>query len=109
MTQHDRTLDHYGTEDTTTTVLASAIGQYPTGEPLHDVLASLVARLDFIELNGDDTRVGYILANAIIQKVPEASFTADAFIVGFIGSFTADAFIQLSFTADAYIVADPTC
>lgn len=106
---HDRTLDHYGTEDTTTTVLATQIGQYPAGTTLHDVLVSMVARLDFIESVGDTTRVGYLLADAIILKTISSTLTADAFLVGFIGSFTADAFIQPSFTADAFIVADPTC
>jgi hypothetical protein len=86
--EHNRGLDHYGVEEVSTSVLDAAVGRYAAGTDLQTVLADLINRLDFIETASGTT----------------GSFSGDAVIVAFLGSFTADAFIQPSFTADAFIV-----
>lgn len=104
---HDRTLDHYGTEDDTTMVLGSTIGPYPEGMVLHDVLVDLARRIAFIEATGCGTLIFPFTADAWIRK--DYTFTADCVISSFAGSFTTDSWIQPAFTADAIIIENVEC
>ena len=105
---HDRTLDHYGVEDDTTTILSSSIGRYASGAVVHDVLVDLNARLTFIEAYGDVAVVLSFTANAVRFKTG-LSFAADAYInTGASSSFTANASlhgtVERSFSANAYFI-----
>ena len=105
---HDRQLDHYGVEDTTTTILQTDIGRYPAGIDLQTVLEDLHARLTFIEGFGDVTAVFSFSADAIKFKAG-LTRTADAYItLGAVGSFTADALmdgtIEAGLAANAYLI-----
>jgi hypothetical protein len=102
---HDRTLFHYGVEDTTTAVLASPVGQYPTGTDVQTVLEGFAARLTFIEGNPFTTVTGFT-ADSVIKKAQSTTITADAYILfsRVTTSFTADAWIKFTFTINAYLV-----
>jgi hypothetical protein len=107
---HDRTLDHFGVEDTTTAVLSAPIGRYPQYAVLQDVLVDLDSRLTFIEANPDSVVLSFT-ADAYILRIN--TLTANAYIhQGQVGSFTADASLHAtvdsSFTANAYLI-DATC
>jgi hypothetical protein len=105
---HDRTLDHYGVEDATTTLLQTDIGRYVAGTTVQDVLEDLHARLTFIEAFGDTTAVFSFTANAVKFKAG-LTRTADAWItLGGVGLISANAHligtISTSFTANAYFI-----
>jgi len=111
---HDRVRDHHGAESDLNVVLEADIGPYAAYTPIHYVFEGLHDRLVQLE-SSNRVRSSFtadavisgnaILADAIIHK-PDvtASFTADAVLIRG-GSFTADAWIQAGFTADAFIVA----
>lgn len=116
--RHDRTLDHNGTQDTTTVVLSSAIGPYPTGTTVQVVLVDFAARLLALEsanhVFDDFTVDAFILPhfwiNAVVKRTVSGSFTADA-VITLVGphSFTVDAAIfrvssATTFTINAFIV-----
>lgn len=108
---HDRTLDHYGVEDTTTAVLSAPIGRYPQYTTVQDVLLDMDRRLTFIEGAGCGTIVRSFTMDAYILRIN--TLTADAYIhQGQVGSFTANASLHAtvsrSFTANAYLI-DDTC
>lgn len=124
---HDRTLDHYGTEDTTTTTLSATIGRYAAGTSLQDVLADMigrVTRLETIDCFGNSFTANaviarYLVANAVIKKTQSPgglgfSLYADAYLANQF-SFTADAVKQavqhetFSYTADAVFIDDVEC
>lgn len=103
---HDRTLAHYGTEDTSTAILADDIGRYPAGMGLQDVLEDMARRLTFIEETGCDTLLYSFTAQASI--VTPLAFSADAIITVPVHSFSADASlfraISSSFSGAAWLV-----
>lgn len=105
---HDRELDHYGVEDTTTTILQDDVGRYLAGTDLQTVLEDLNARLTFIEAFGCDVSVHSFTANAIRFK-GGLTFTEDAWItLGSVSSFTVDAHligtISRDLSANAYLI-----
>lgn len=128
---HDRTLDHFGTEDTTTAVLEDDIGRYPAGMSLQEVLADIVARIENLELGCSTTThftanalvAWYVTANAVIKTTQTGGgspfqVTADASIgTGtFTFSLSANAVLQAiassgtqEFTADAVFIDDVVC
>jgi hypothetical protein len=91
---HDRTLDHYGTEDTTTAVLSDAIGRYPAGTSLQDVLADMVSRLIQLE---NDPQLFTFTADAQLKGY---WFSADAWFFKTLGNAPGE---YLDFRADAEI------
>lgn len=113
--RHFRDRDHSGTQDDTTVVLATGIGQYAAGTVLHDVLASLEARI--LAIGSTNSHIGgfkvdafvrpYFTLNAAIYKAQSGSLTIDAWFARG-GSFNADAVTRAvatgSFTANASIV-----
>lgn len=118
--KHDRQVDHFGTELDTVIAIDGAIGKYPSGELLHDVLADMVARITALE---DGNHVvaspftlnafiaGWIGLNAVIfRSGSAATFTLDA-IVGQGGTFALDAYLlghgSSSFTFAAYLIDSP--
>ena len=111
--QHDRTLDHYGTEDTTTTVLSAQIGRYPAGMVLQDVLEDMAARLTYIEEIDCGTHIYALTGDSIVLVVGSTSLTADAYIRDPAQECTADAVIYKnqtpSLTTDAVIVENVEC
>lgn len=102
---HDRTIFHYGVEDTTTAVLSSPIGQYPTGTDVQTVLEGFSQRLTFIEGN-PFTTIHTFTADSVIRATQSRSLTADAYILfsRVSTSFTVDAWIKFTFTINAYLV-----
>jgi len=128
---HDRTLDHYGTEDTTTAVLSADIGRYPAGTSLQDVLADMVARIESLELGcathqyvtANAFIANYLTANAVFKKTQDGGgspfqFIADASIgTGtFSFAFTANAVLRSitssgtqTITADGFLIDDVVC
>jgi hypothetical protein len=110
--QHHRVRDHFGPESDLFVILSEDVGQYPTGTPVHWVIADLVARILALE-NSDRTRVTFTLdavisgqaitIDAVIKSTVAASLTVDATITRG-GSFTIDAVVVPTFTIDAYIV-----
>lgn len=110
---HDRTLDHYGVEDTLTLELAEPIGRYPAGMIVQDVLEDFVARLTFIEAVGCDTRLFAFTDDAIVRVIQAPSFTADAMIRDPSKELTLDALIyrvqSTTLTANAVIIEDVIC
>jgi hypothetical protein len=119
---HDRTLDHFGTEDTTTSVLSAAIGQYPAGTDLQTVLEGMIGRLVRLEtmnIEGSTFTANayiarYLTADAVLKKnmtsVATFYFVASAQISNTTFSFTANAVKaavahpSTSFTADAFFI-----
>lgn len=100
--RHDRTADHSGTQDTTTVVLSSAIGQYPAGTTVQAVLESMVNRI--LSLESANHAFGFFTFDAFVQP----RFTLNAVIVEEgTASFTLDAVLNLagpgSFTLNAVI------
>lgn len=130
---HDRTLDHFGTEDTTTAVLASDIGRYPTGMSLQDVLADMVGRITNLEHGCATGQVftanafiaQYLIADAVVKKtqvldpfdVPFGFFANASIGVGtFTFTLTSDTVIRSvassgtqAFVADAVLIDDVVC
>lgn len=117
--QHHRLRDHYGVETDLFVVLSEDVGPYAAFTPLHFVIEDMVSRILALE-NGERQAGsftasawiatsgtygrGVIFADSVIRRTGmSGSFTVNAVITRG-GSFTADAFIQLAFTADAYIV-----
>lgn len=117
--QHHRVRDHFGVDTDLFVVLSEDVGPYVAFTPLHYVIEDMVSRIVALESGEKQTGSftadafiatsgtygkGAIFADAVIRKTGMAgSFTADA-VLKRGGSFTADAFILLAFTADAYIV-----
>jgi len=113
--RHFRDRDHSGTQDDTTVVLATGIGQYAAGTVLHDVLASLEARI--LAIGSTNSHIGgfkvdafihpYFYLNAVIYKAQSGTFSADAWFA-YGGSFTLNSITRSvatgSFTANASIV-----
>jgi hypothetical protein len=110
---HDRSLDHYGTEDTNTAVLAADIGRYPAGMTVQAVLEDFVARLAFIESVGCDTRLFAFTERAVIRTAAAPSFTANAVIRDPSQEVTLDAVIKKAqlptLTANAIFIEDVVC
>lgn len=106
MTKHDRTLDHYGVEDDTTTILSANVGRYAAGAILHDVLVDLQERLAFIESSPGTVVMSFTAGASLF--ISGYSFTADAVIVSKVGSFTANALLvgtaRRSLAANAYLI-----
>lgn len=100
--KHSRLDDHYGTQPDTVVVLASAIGPYPAGMTVHDVLQDMWGRI-----TATDYRFytpGYFRVDAFICW----NFRATATITGEqTHSFTAAAELRIggSMTASAIIFA----
>lgn len=111
--QHDRTLDHYGTEDSLTTTLAADIGRYAAGSTVQSVLEDFVARLAFVESAGCDIRIFAITANAAINKPGAPTFTVDAIIRDPAKELTTNAVIfktvAPTLTANAVLVENVIC
>lgn len=98
--RHHRTHDHFGTEDDTTVVLSSAIGKYAAGTTVAAVLADMFARVSSLE--GGTHRVFSFTASAFIQP----TFRANAVLKKTqSASFTVDAVLTAggSFRADAVL------
>ena len=102
---HSRLWDHNGTQPDTVVVLDGAIGGFPAGSTVHDVLASLVTRLT--ELESGSRRVWMFPASAFVQP----RFVADGVVLrpGIAGSFAADAWKSRGglMSADAIITMSP--
>ena len=79
-TQHDRTTYHSGVEPATTVVIDPAIGMYPVNTTVQDVLEGIDARFD--ELESGNRVFGRKILNAVIQKTPTKTLTANARISG---------------------------
>lgn len=105
---HDRTLDHYGTEDTTTAVLSAAIGQYPAGTSLQTVLEGMLARIATLE--AVPITWHSVLSNAVVKKTTSSSFTANAIssAVTRTPTFIAYAYMQSVQTATPTLTANAT-
>lgn len=89
---HSRTDDHHGAESTTAIELAALIERYEAGSVLHNVLASLAARVAALEAT---LGIYTFEANSVIKRTQTPSFTADSVRLRTqTGSFTADAVIQ---------------
>jgi hypothetical protein len=110
--RHDRLHDHSGMESDAYVELSVAIGGYPAGTPIADVLVSIMDRiwaLENAERRAGTFTIDAILTDrvipidAVISKTSAAAFTIDAFLSRG-GSFTIDAFIAGRFTIDAIIV-----
>ena len=104
---HDRTLDHHGTEDTTTSVLSAAIGRYPAGTTVQEVLADMIGRLTRLEtytIGGHYFTANAVLigeafsADAIIKNTRSILLVLDAYIHGWM--FTANAVLQATATPE---------
>ena len=116
--KHHRVRDHFGMESDLYVSLSADVGPYVAFTPVHFVLEDMLARLERLE-NSNRVRdsftadgwiaasgtygLGIIRADAVIKDAGSGSFTADAILVTG-GSFTANAIIMPSFTANAYIV-----
>lgn len=117
--RHHRTRDHFGIESDLYVVLSEDVGPYVAFTPIHYVLEDILDRLAFLEDYERTRRTftadawlaasgtygrGAIFTDSVIKKtITGNSFTADARIARG-GSFTANAYIQLVFTANAYII-----
>lgn len=116
--RHNRTDDHTGTQDSTTVVLSSAIGQYAAGATIQSVLASMATRLVSLESSNHRfatfTFNAFVLPhfwlNAITRRTPTGSFTANA-VISLTGpqSFTLNAVVfraasARTFSLSAFLV-----
>lgn len=115
--QHDRTIDHSGTEDTTTVTISSVIGPHPVGTTLQVVLADFATRIVALETGArrfgtfrfDAFIQPYFKFNAVLKKTPSSTFTLNA-VLTLAGnkSFTLNAAIRrgptTTFTLDAFLV-----
>ena len=97
--QHHRTYDHRDTEDCTTVQLTEAVGRYPAGAVLCDVLADMALRISGVEASwlagfhtfalnawlapyaGGATANAYASLNAWLRKIQTGSATLDAWLV----------------------------
>jgi hypothetical protein len=119
--QHDRSLDHSGTQLDTVVVLDGPIGKYPDGANLHNVLEDMLARITALEdgnhvvpspFSLDAFILPHFWLDAVIFRADTGptTFLLDAWFA-FGDSFTLDAFLRIAavsaLTLDAFLIDSP--
>lgn len=99
--QHDRTIEHSGTQDATTVTISAAIGSHPIGTTVQAVLVDFAYRLTSLAARGHPFTL-----DATFKKTTSATLTLDALLVATQRSFTLDAIVRkvTTFTLDAFVV-----